>query len=104
MTSPKSIAEGDELNIGQYKFEVIGTPGHSQGGVCFYCQQENVLFSGDTLFQGSIGRTDLEGGSYPTLIRSLQEKVFTLPPQTRVLAGHGGETTIDYEIKYNPYV
>lgn len=103
-SSPKSIAGGDELKVGGFTFDVLGTPGHTAGGVCFYCASENVLISGDTLFHGSIGRTDLEGGNYPTLIKSIQEKLLSLPPQTRVFPGHGGETTIEYELNYNPYV
>ena len=82
---------------------MINTPGHTPGGVCYYLEEEGILFSGDTLFQNSIGRTDFPGGSYPELIRSVEEKLFVLPEETKVYPGHEGETTIGHEKKYNPF-
>lgn len=81
---------------------VIATPGHKEDCVCFYLPQENILFSGDTLFQEAIGRTDLAGGDMPTLIRSLK-KLAELPDETKVYPGHGYTTTIAHEKEYNPY-
>ena len=96
--------ESDILSFGNTSLQVIATPGHTPGGVCFYDEADGILLSGDSLFQGSIGRTDLPGSSYEALIKSLTEKVMTLPENTRVLPGHGGETSVGYEKKYNPYV
>ncbi len=99
-----SLNDGDEVRFGKSSLKVIFTPGHTPGGLCFYSETDKVLFSGDTLFQGSIGRTDLEGGSYPTLIRSITNRLQPLPDETTVYSGHGGTTTIGYEKKYNPYL
>ena len=84
-------------------WQSIPTPGHKEDAVCFYVPSEGVLFSGDTLFQESIGRTDLPGGDMSELIRSLQ-KLKALPPETVVYPGHGYPTTIGHEIEYNPYL
>lgn len=97
------IAEGDKVAFGNSSFEVIETPGHTGGGVCFYSKENGVLFSGDTLFQGSIGRTDHLQGDYDTLIKSL-EKLKVLPPQTDIFAGHGEPTTIGTELATNPFM
>lgn len=99
-----SLKDNDIIAFGDHKLQVIETPGHSQGGLCFYCKEENILWSGDTLFEGSIGRTDLEGGNYSTLIHSITDKLLTLPENTRVYPGHGPYTTIADEKKYNPYL
>jgi glyoxylase-like metal-dependent hydrolase (beta-lactamase superfamily II) len=72
--------------------------------VCFYCKEEGTLWSGDTLFEGSVGRTDLEGGNYSTLIKSINENLLNLPDETRVFPGHGPMTTIGDEKKFNPYI
>jgi glyoxylase-like metal-dependent hydrolase (beta-lactamase superfamily II) len=80
---------------------VIHTPGHTRGGICLLCG--DLLFSGDTLFQLSVGRCDLPGGDEEALMRSLAEKLKPLPGDLRVLPGHGGESRLDYELKYNPY-
>lgn len=94
---------GEFVNEGGFSFRVIATPGHSPGSVCFLFPEENILFSGDTLFQGSVGRTDLPGGNMNQLARSLCI-LAELPPETRVYAGHGPETTIGREIASNPFL
>lgn len=98
------LDESSVLSLGKERIKVIETPGHSQGGICFYMAQSEILLSGDTLFEGSIGRTDLEGGSYSTLIKSIKDKLIILPDSTRVYCGHGSYTTIGDEKKYNPYI
>ena len=100
----EDIYDGQTLEVGQERLEVISTPGHTPGGVCFYCRQEGVLFSGDTLFSGSIGRTDLPGGDYDTLIASITEKLAGLDGDVRVLPGHGWESTIGTERQCNPFL
>ena len=84
--------------------EIIHTPGHSQGCVCLYLPEQGVLISGDTLFAGSIGRTDLPGGDYDKLMESLIEKVLPLGGGVKVLPGHGRETTIAQELNTNPFI
>lgn len=96
--------ERNTLRFGNHKLRVIACPGHTPGGVCLYCEEEGVLFSGDSLFQRSIGRTDMEGGDHAALIASLTERVLTLPGNVRVYPGHGPSTTIDEEVKFNPYL
>ena len=90
--------------LGDNEIRVIHTPGHSRGGLCFYIPSASWLISGDSLFEGSIGRTDLEGGSYATLIKSITESLMTLPEETIVYPGHGGYTTIGEEKKSNPFL
>ena len=92
-----------QLDLAGFHIQVFQTPGHTTGGVCYYFTEEKVLFSGDTLFAGSIGRTDFPGGSYSALIRSVEEKLFVLPDETAVYPGHEGTTTIGHEKKYNPF-
>lgn len=99
-----SLKTNEILVFGEHKIKVLHTPGHSQGGVCFYCEEEDALWSGDTLFEGSVGRTDLEGGNYSTLIKSINENLLSLPGETRVFPGHGPMTTIGDEKKFNPYI
>ena len=96
--------DGDVLEAVGRKWEVIATPGHSKGGVCYYCREEGILFSGDTLFAGSIGRTDLHGGDYDKLIVSIMDKLMGLPGDTAVLPGHGWDTTIADERTHNPFL
>jgi len=97
------LKHGQHLNIGEYLFEVRHTPGHTPGHVIFYCAAEKVLFVGDLVFQGSIGRTDLPGGSYKALIDSIHSEVLSLEDETRILTGHGPETTVGKERYSNPY-
>ena len=96
------LKDGDVLTVGKESITVIATPGHSQGSVCFLTRE--ALFSGDTLFAGSIGRTDFPGGSLEQLLRGVKEKLLILPVETRVLPGHEGETTIGREKASNPYL
>lgn len=100
----KNLDEGDTLCFGSHTFSIIATPGHTPGGICFYCAEENVIFSGDSLFRFSIGRTDLEGGSTSQLIQALSQKVLTLPPETVVYPGHGPATSVGEEQMNNPYL
>ncbi|MBR5990816.1 MAG: MBL fold metallo-hydrolase [Bacilli bacterium] len=99
----KLFIDNDVLNIGNYEIKVIHTPFHTRGSSCFYFEKEHVLFSGDTLFHLSIGRTDLITGSNKTVESSLQ-KLVVLPPETKVYPGHGPATTIGDELRLNPYL
>lgn len=94
---------GEKWDAEGFRYEVIATPGHSPGSVCFYFPDENILFSGDTIFRDSVGRTDLPGGDMKELTKSLQA-LAVLPPQTKVYPGHGPETTIAREINSNPFL
>ncbi len=96
------LEDNQTLQFGNIQLQVVATPGHTQGCVCFLV--ENILFSGDTLFCGGIGRTDLPGGDYATLIRSIQKRILTLPDSTIVYPGHGYETTLQIEKESNPYL
>jgi hydroxyacylglutathione hydrolase len=98
------LFDGQVMQLGDVRFEVRTTPGHTPGHCVFYCAEEAVLFSGDLIFQGSVGRTDLPGGDFNTLVRSINTQVFTLPDETRILSGHGLETRVGIEKKYNPFV
>lgn len=98
------LADGDEIRLGNSTLKVIATPGHSLGGICFYSADDGLLFSGDSLFQTGIGRTDLPGGDYATLIHSITDRLLTLPDDTKVLPGHGPSTTIAQERQYNPFL
>lgn len=98
----KVLKHGDLLKYGKLEIKVIHTPGHSPGGVTF--QVEDHLFTGDTLFKGSIGRTDLEGGSQKQLINSIKEKLLLLKNDHKVYPGHGPETSLDEEQKNNPFL
>lgn len=97
------FSDNETINFGNHSLKVISTPGHTPGSVFFYCEQESVAFSGDTLFQMSIGRTDFELGDYNEIVNSLRKIKTSLPPDTVILPGHGGKTTLKEEIKYNPY-
>ena len=99
-----SIGDGDSLQTGSLKANVLHTPGHTEGSVCLYFPAEKLLIAGDTLFARSIGRTDLPGGSFEKIMRSLHERVLTLPEETVVIPGHGEKTTIGIEREENPFV
>ena len=96
------LADGDEVEVDGLKLQVIHTPGHTQGSIAFYT--EGMLFSGDTLFRGSIGRTDLPGGNYEQEMASIVDKLMTLPDDTVVLPGHMQETSVGQERQTNPFV
>lgn len=98
------LRDRQTLELAGYTFQVIHTPGHTKGGCCYYVASEDVLFSGDTLFQNSVGRTDFVNSSTSDLMHSVREKLFLLPDDTIVYPGHMGETKIGHEKKYNPYV
>jgi len=98
------ITGGELLDFGGHSFEARFTPGHAPGHISFYCKELATIISGDTLFAGSIGRTDLPGGDYDTLIRSITEQILSLPDETAVLSGHGPDTTVGVERKTNPFL
>jgi hydroxyacylglutathione hydrolase len=98
------ISENDLLTIGDSKLKIIHVPGHSEGSLVFYSLEDGFLIAGDVLFRGSIGRTDLPGGDYNTLIYSIRSKILTLPLNTRVFPGHGPYTTVENESKTNPFL
>ena len=98
------VANGDVVSSGGVDWKVIHTPGHTPGGVCYWSQEDNLLMSGDTLFAGSIGRTDLMGGDYDALMASIKDKLLNLPGETDVLPGHGQPTSIAREGMYNPFL
>lgn len=98
------LEEGEKINIGADELEIRFTPGHSPGSISFYAPADGFIIGGDVLFQGSVGRTDLPGGSFDVLANSVRTRFFTLPEETKVYSGHGPVTTIGYERKNNPYV
>ncbi len=98
------LEEGDEIRFGDHRFVVLFTPGHSPGSISYYCAGQQFVLSGDVLFRQGIGRADLPGGDYDTLIRSIRDKLFTLPDDTVVYSGHGPLTTIGYEKLNNPFL
>ena len=100
----KYIKEGDFITFGQSKLKIIFTPGHAPGHISLYSQKDNFIISGDVLFMNSIGRTDLPGGDYEILIKTIKTKLLTLPEKTKVYCGHGPDTTIDNEKKNNPFL
>lgn len=107
--APKSkpdffVDDGDILEIAGYTARVISTPGHTPGSVCYYFESENILFSGDTLFRDSIGRSDFPGGDFKSITESIKSKLFTLPPDTKVYPGHNDDTTILHEKENNFYL
>jgi len=98
------IKEGTDYSFGESVLRTIFTPGHSPASLSFYCEADKILIAGDALFQGSIGRTDLPGGDYDTLIKNIKEKLLILPEDTIVYAGHGPSTTIGKEKTSNPFL
>jgi hydroxyacylglutathione hydrolase len=102
-TPDSFLQEGDQLTVGNQKLDVLFVPGHSPGHIAFYHPTSKVLMGGDVLFENSIGRTDLPGGDYDTLIKSIHQKFFTLPDDVTVYCGHGSETSIGFEKRTNPF-
>ena len=98
------LEHGQQLHLGYNLLEVRHAPGHTPGHVIFYCAAAEVAFCGDVIFQMGIGRTDLPGGDYDTLMRSIQEQVLTMPDETRLFSGHGPETTVGLERRMNPFL
>lgn len=96
------LKDGDCITIAGMTAKLIATPGHTGGSCCYYFEKDKILLSGDTLFEGSVGRTDFPTGSMSLIVRSIQEKLFVLPDDVTVYPGHGGQTTIGDEKKYNP--
>lgn len=92
------------FTLADIELQMLSTPGHTEGGACYYIKEAGFLISGDTLFQESVGRTDFPGGSMGTLVRSIKEKLMALPEDTKVYPGHGESTTIGYEKEYNPFL
>lgn len=100
----ESLADGQRLSLAGITLEVRHTPGHSPGSVSFYLPEHGTVIAGDTLFAGSIGRTDLPGGDHATLLESIRQQLFVLPDETNIYPGHGSETTIGDEKKFNPFL
>lgn len=98
------LKDEEILEIAGMKIKTLYTPGHTKGGVCYYIEEEGILVSGDTLFQDSVGRTDLPTGSMGTLVRSIKERIFVLPDNVQIYPGHGDVTTVAHEKAYNPFV
>ena len=98
------INDGDEIHFGNTTLKALHVPGHSPGSLVFYCEKEAVLFSGDVIFKGSVGRADLPGGDFHTLIKGIKEKLLPLPEETVIYPGHGPKTTIGEEKRYNIYL
>ncbi len=98
------LHETEKLKFGNSELQIIHVPGHSPGHVVFYSEHDGFLIAGDVLFYGSIGRTDLPGGDYQTLVSGIKSKLFQLPPDTKVYCGHGSETTIGFEKNNNPFL
>ncbi len=98
------VKDGDVLDLAGFSVRVLFTPGHTEGGCCYYIEKEQAVFAGDTLFCSSVGRTDFPGGSASVLLRSIREKLMTLPGQTNVYPGHNEITTIGWEKQHNPFL
>lgn len=97
------VKDGEEIRAAGITCKVIATPGHTAGCCCYYFEEAGILVCGDTIFQESVGRTDLPTGSAGQLVRSIKEKIFTLPEETQLYPGHGDSTTVGHEKKYNPF-
>jgi hydroxyacylglutathione hydrolase len=102
-TAEQFLNEGDTVTVGTQQFQVLFVPGHSPGHIALYHAVSKVLINGDVLFENSIGRTDLPGGDHQTLITSIHKKIFTLPDDVTVYCGHGGETSVGFEKRTNPF-
>lgn len=103
-TPDKLLTDEEIIELGAIKLKALYTPGHAPGHLSFYMASESTVFSGDALFRGAIGRTDLEGGSGAVLLNSIKTKLLPLPDDTRILPGHGDETTLDREQHTNPFI
>ncbi|MDQ7793089.1 MAG: MBL fold metallo-hydrolase [bacterium] len=104
VTADRLLEDGESIEVGELKLKVLLTPGHTPGSACFLLKGEGLVFSGDTLFEESVGRTDLPGGSWADMIASIREKLLVLDDKVRVLPGHGPETTIGHERRANPFL
>ena len=104
LTVDRNLADGDTIQLGDETIQVLHVPGHSPGGLAFYLPQSGLLISGDTIFNGSVGRTDLWGGDMAQLINSIREKILPLPDETVIASGHGPTTTIADEKRFNPFL
>lgn len=98
------LNEGDRFTFGESHLEILFTPGHSPGHICLYSEDNNLIIAGDLIFHKSIGRTDLAGGDYNTLINSIKNKIFPLSNETQILCGHGPSTNLGYEKEHNPFL
>ena len=103
VTPDEYLKDGQELTLAGIHFQVIATPGHTIGSCCYYFPEAGFLVSGDTLFAESVGRTDFPTGSMSSIVRSIKEKLYVLPGETKVYPGHGDSTTIEHEMRYNPF-
>ena len=104
LTVDRNLADGDTIPLGDETIQVLHVPGHSPGGLAFYLPQSALLISGDTIFNGSVGRTDLWGGDMAQLFNSIREKIYTLPDETLIASGHGPTTTVADEKRFNPFL
>lgn len=104
LTVDNPLKNGDRLMLGAEPIDIIAVPGHSPGSIALYCPESKFVVTGDALFKNSIGRTDLPGGSYEQLISSITKRLLTLPPDTTVYPGHGPSTTIESELRHNPFL
>lgn len=98
------IEEGEIVQLGKTSIKVLHTPGHTPGGLSFYIESDHIIFTGDTLFQGSVGRTDLPGGNLEEEIKSIKTKILTLPSDTIIYSGHGPKSSVEWEKKHNPFL
>ena len=96
------VEDGEVIKLGETEIKVIHTPGHTQGGVCYYADRS--LFSGDTIFRECVGRCDLDGGDFDQIVESIENKIFTLPPETAIYPGHGSKTTVGWEKEHNKFL
>ena len=104
LTVDRNLVDGDTIPLGDETIQVLHVPGHSPGGLAFYLPQSALLISGDTIFNGSVGRTNLWGGDMAQLLNSIREKIYTLPEDTVIASGHGPTTTIADEKRFNPFI
>lgn len=104
LTLDRDLVDGDTIPLGDETIQVLHVPGHSPGGLAFYLPESGLLISGDTIFNGSVGRTDLWGGDMAQLLNSIREKIYTLPDETVIASGHGPTTTVADEKRFNPFL